>query len=233
MKVFTKIKQHYSGFREKTKGMKPKEFILFIKDYYLRDFLLFAAVLGVIIAISVTSLINVNTDVILSGVGVNLMLTDEGQKYITDDFFALHKTEGRQKIDYSTVVISDIFSGEGDINATYYSGEGVVAQVAAKRLDYLLLNELGFNYLASQEIYMDLRQMFTEEELSEMSDKIIYTQEEGAEEMLPMGIDITDTDFIKENNLATEKIYIAFAGNAPNKQLAYEFYKYILDYKKQ
>lgn len=231
MNIFKKIKAHYSGFRTKTKGMKTGEFAAFIKDYYLKDFILFAVVFGTIIAIMVTSLININTDVILYGVGVNMMLTDEGEKYITDDFFALHKTEGRQDIEYSTVVISDIYSGEGDINATYYSGEGVVGQVAAKRLDYFMLNELGFNYFASQELYMDLREILTEDELKKYSDKIIYTQEEDSDEMLPMAIDITDTDFIKYNNIATESIYIAFAGNAPHKELVHEFFNYVLSYK--
>ncbi|MBR0466289.1 MAG: hypothetical protein IJJ40_02195 [Clostridia bacterium] len=231
MKIFEKIKKHYSGFREKTKGMSFSQFVLFIKDYYLKDFLALVAVLAVIITVIVTSVVNINTDIILYGTGVNLMLTDEGEKYITDDFFELHKTGGRQKIEYSTVVVSDIYSGEGDINATYYSIEGVIAQVAAKRLDYMLLNELGFNCFATQELYMDLREILTDEEMEEYKDRIIYTKEEEAEEMLPMAIDITDTEFIKKNNIANEKIYIAFAGNAPHKELAYEFFHYILAYK--
>ncbi|MBR3145004.1 MAG: hypothetical protein IKF53_03825, partial [Clostridia bacterium] len=167
MKIFEKIKNHYSGFREKTKGMSFSQFVLFIKDYYLKDFLALVAVFAVIITVIVTSVVNINTDIILYGTGVNLMLTDEGEKYITDDFFELHKTGGRQKIEYSTVVVSDIYSGEGDINATYYSIEGVIAQVAAKRLDYLLLNELGFNCFATQELYMDLREILTDKEMEE------------------------------------------------------------------
>lgn len=232
MNILKKIKAHYSGFREKTKGMRPGEFLTFIKDYYLGDFLMLVGILGTIIAIVTTSVININTDIIIHGVGVNIMLSDEGVKYITDDFFALHKTEGRQDIDYSTVVVSDIYADEGDINATYYTIEGVVAQVAAKRLDFFLQNELGFNCFATQELYMDLRDILSEEEMEEYKDRIIYTQEEEAEEMLPTAIDITDTDFIKYNNIATEKIYFSFAGNAPHKELAYEFFHYLMAYKK-
>ena len=231
--MFKKIREHYFGFRERTRGMGFKDFALFIKDYYLSDFIIFAAVLGTIIAVTVTSVININTDYIIYGVGVNVMLTDEGEKYIKDDFFELHKTGGRQKVDYSTVTITDIYSDTGDINATYYSAEGVVAQVGAVRLDYLLLNELGFQFFASQEIYMDLRDLLSKEEMEKYADRIVYTQEEGSDEMLPMGIDITDTDFVKYNSLSKEKTFIAFAGNAPHKELALDFFHYLMNYKKE
>ena len=107
MKLLEKIKNHYSGFRTKTKGMKFGEFVQFIIDYYLKDFLGALAVLIVIAAVVISSLININTDIILHGVGVNLMLNDEGEKYITDDFFELHITSGRQKIEFSPVVVNE------------------------------------------------------------------------------------------------------------------------------
>ncbi len=230
MSIFSKFTEGCRNYRKTTKDMSFKEKVSYTKDYYLKPVLFIAAVLIVLISIITTSIIKINTDVILYGVGVNTDLTTDGTEYVKDDFFKLHKTKGRQDIEYSCVTIDD-FTTKTNIDSSYYSAQSVVAQVAAKRLDYLFVDEIAFQYFAAQEIYMDLNDILSGEEMVQWANHILYTQEEGSDVMTPMGIDISETKFAQKfNSVKDRKIILCFAGNAPHKELVYEFFHYVVNY---
>lgn len=229
-KLFANIKNGVRNYKTITANMSKKEKLEYLKDYYLKITLIIVAVIGCIVSIIITAAINLNTERIIYGVAVNVNLSNKGTRYVKEDFFELNKTGGRQDIDFSCVTITNSAESK-EAEASYYASQRLIAQVSAKQVDYMLLDETAFQFGAAQEFYMDLNDFLSKEEFEKWKDKIVYVQEENSDIMYPTGIDITDTKFIKDNCKKSDKVFIAFAANAPNKEKAHEFFNYLLEYK--
>lgn len=229
--VSWKISEGFKNFRRNMKGLSFSEKMEYLKDYYLKETLLFGVIIGIIVILIVTTYINRHTERILCGATVGVDLSTEGVDYINDKFFELHKTPGkRQKMDFTCLTIDD-FNTEQKAEESGNSADVIVAQMENKNLDYLIQDEVGLQYFASFECYSDLRDVLTDEEFKEWKDKIVYVQEEDSDKRVPVGIDISETKFIKDNYRKDEKVFFCFIINSPHKELTYEFFHYILAYK--
>lgn len=231
-RLINNIKNGYKKFKHDTADMNFHDKMEHFWEYYGKMALFVAVCLAVVLTIVITGVINVNTEVIVSGATVNVDLSLEGADYVSEGFYQTHKTEGRQRVDYSNVYM--YAEGTTDnIEHTYDTIQGVVAQVGAKELDYLIMDEIGFGFLVGHEIFMDLNEFFTQEELAAFGDKIIYAQEENSEKQVPLAINISDCEFLKENaQIKNQTVYFSPIVNTTRKDTCKEFLNYILDYKK-
>lgn len=227
--MFKKIKTGFGNYLKATKSMSFKEKAAHTWEYYkwILGILIGAVIIFMIVF---TGIRNANTDTIIAGVGSNVELSAEGVNFVTNDFYKLKKTEGRQKVDFSNVYLFSKGSTE-DLEATYDTIQSLLGQVGAKKLDYIFMDETSFEYLVGQEIFVDLREFLSEEELEKYKDNLIYAQEENSNEMFPSALNITDTAFSKKYITSKNKVvYMGFTYSSDNKHKAvsHDFLDYIL-----
>ena len=85
------------------------------------------------------------------------------------------------------------------------------------------------------EVYLDLRDFFTEEELEQLAaqDRLIYAQQAGEEERWPIAVDISDIGFVTDNITSEGPIYFCLSGNTQRPEMCRDAWEYINSWKSQ
>lgn len=136
--------------------------------------------------------------------------------------------EGQYKLD---------IEGGGMDETTYVNSQKLVAMVSAKSLDVITGDEYSMKYYAETELLGDLRNYFTEAELSALSDKVIWcdvlvTDENQNESVqnIPVLIDITGANKLVENNCYfMDKLYMGVIINTSHVDEVKTFYNYLTE----
>lgn len=225
----------YLGWVKLCNDMKPMTFRqkaehiwMYYKEYMLVAFLVLMMIVAVI-----TSAITASQEVIASGIAVNIFIDQEGYDYLSEDYFdRLGGEEGKEKVSLEYIYFGDL---DDPTNASDNAGkiETVVARVEGKMLDYMILDQYAMETYIMYEIYMDLRDFFTQEEFAELAaeNKIIYAQQEGEEERWPVAVDISDLPFVQDNVKPEGKIYFALSGSTQRMEICRDVWEYLHQWK--
>ncbi len=211
------------------KGMTWKEKIDHIWTYY-RQFIFFTAV-GLIVIIGVGSTILApKKELLMGGMCVNTYISEEGTSYLMEELF--DQLQGDPKKQETQMY----FRSFGDMTTStqdYETFQSIVTMLYAKKLDYLLMDADSLAPIIGYDSLLDLREVFTAEELEQFGEKIQYAQAADDEgnptgEKIPVAVEITDISFIQDCKLYNQKFFLGFATNAPNKDSLREFWQYLL-----
>ncbi len=190
-------------------------------------------VLLLIMAVSVllASLQNLSKKTLVAGVTVNVFLSDEGKAALSEDYKALVGTGSSKEEVYlsHTDIENPLTATSYDEN--YYAVLSLLALCSNEELDYLIMDQEGFETMLVQGAYLDLNNVYTTEELEAMGDHVIYAQDKDTDSPAPMALDITDCAFIQENTDQKGPIYFVFVGNSPRTDACREFYDYLISWK--
>ena len=209
------------GFREGLKTffseLKPmtwKQRIDHIWTYY-KEHMFIAGMILVVIAAIISSAINASKENLIYGMMINISITQDGYNYLEGDYF--EDLEGNKHTQAVRLSYANFSSLEDATYAeeNYSAAMKLVSLVGGGYLDYIILDQFGMEFYIAQEVYLDLREFFTQEELDALGDRVIYAMEEGATERVPYAVDISDLAFVKENISTEEKTYFALSGNDP------------------
>lgn len=221
---------------EKLKPMTWKQRIDHIWTYY-RAVFLFAAV-AILLPVGLVISLTTKKDVAFGGMAINVDMRKVGVTYLTDDWF--DRIGGDPKKEVAELYANAFDPETGDLESTYGVAMSTIARAESKTLDYIIVDQATMEFYIVQEIYMDLSNVFTAEELAAFGqDKVItVTPEDQLEVRMPIAIDITDTAFAKDCLKAKGSIYLAFVGPEERSELYREFWDYLLaweqtDYHKQ
>ena len=189
----------------------------------------------------------------LTGIMVNISINQEAVNYLSVDYAALLGVPA-DKVKLESTDFSDLTTDLSEEN--YNASMIIVNEVSAKILDYMILDKLGMEFYTGQEVYMDLRDFFSLEELQAFleKDQLIFCLEEAAadksaeelkalqkeclteagkeiEYCWPAAVKITDMEFVKKNITNEGNIYFALAGSSQKMQQLRDFWEYIKAYK--
>lgn len=197
-----------------------------IWTYYKEYIGLIALVLFITFGL-VTSTISAQRESVITGIMVNIAIDQEGFNYLSTDY-AEHLGVGKDKkvnLEYTSFLDLETSSSEQD----YYAAMTVVAEVSAKKLDYMILDQLAMSFYAGQEVYMDLSKVFTEAELAAFAEKdlLIYCMEEEEQEPWPAAVKINDLDYIKDNVTSEGSVYFALSGSSEKYDQLRAVWEYI------
>ncbi|MBO5317270.1 MAG: hypothetical protein J6A74_02375, partial [Oscillospiraceae bacterium] len=150
-------------FRELLEDMKPMSFgqkVDHLWTYY-KEYLLIAALIVVLVVMTVTSFLNSTKEVLLRGMMVNITITQEGYNYLTEDYFEkIGGEEGTQlvEMDYANFAdLADPTNGEDNYSASLK----LMARVSGGLLDYALVDQMAFEFYLTQGVYGKLSTLFT------------------------------------------------------------------------
>lgn len=192
-------------------GMTLKEKAEHIWTYY-RSWVIVAVAVLMLISIVCSSFINLSTKTACAGLGINVSLTVGAEDAVRTQLEdALITGNGREQVSFH-LNYTDPDSTENN----YYLSQNIGALVATKDLDFLLLDEEALNLVIPLDIFMNLQEFFTPEELEELS-LVGVRMTEGGEDM-PYLLDITDWPVVKKNANSDKKYFFAVVGNTPRPE---------------
>ena len=203
-------------------GMTFKQKVSHLWTYY--KLWLIAAILIVMgLSLVTTMIINKSTVTLCSGMLVNIEMSDEGKAYMHEQLFEELKTDkGLEKVQFNH---AEIYKGNDaeTTNTNYYTITSLTGLAAAGELDYLIVDKFAMDTIIPHEIFLDLRKVFTQQELDAMGNAVVYSRSEGTpeEEGVPVAINITDLPYITKNVALKESdtIFFAFARGSERTEL--------------
>lgn len=174
----------------------------------------------------VGSLINQQLkDPLISGMMVNLTMKQEGYDYLYTDYQnELAPGDKRKTVEFDYTVFGDMKNPENG-ESSYYASMILVARVSEKMLDYMLLDKFAMEHYLGQDVYLDLREFFTEDELAELAaaNRLIYLQleidGEKSGEPYPVAVDISSIPFVKDTVTSEGPTYFALSGHVRNLEM--------------
>ena len=224
-----KRKSPYTDFKTLKKnleGMTFGEKVDHIWTYYKEVFLV-VVLAGIILYVFGWTIFAPKKEVVFGGVLCNVPMKQDCYYYLTETYQQKIGIGDKEKIDISSLSFTRP-AVVGEVDNSYRQSMSLISMVEAKTVDYMMLDQYAMEFYISYEIYLDLREIFTVEELEGWGDKVIKAQPEGGE-AYPIAIDITELPFIKE--AVGQQVYIAFAGNSERLDLCRDIWEYILAWK--
>ena len=214
--------------------LKPMTFLEKVDHIwtYFKEVILITVIsLAVIIGLGV-SMLKPEKELLMGGMCACTYLTEEGETYLSETYFQqLQGDPKKQEVQLHFRSFGDFTTSTQD----YEAFQGIISMMNAQMIDYLLIDDDRLEPFIGYESLMDLREVFTAEELAQFGDKIRYAQradEDGNPigEQIPVALDITDTPFMQSCRMYKQYVFLAFATNAPNKDNLRDFWQYILAY---
>jgi len=207
-----------------------------IEHIWLNYSIQIGLVIGIcILLISVLVSIHQNdTNLLASGEIINVSLTEEGNAYIGKGFFSHIQGNEAQKdeVRVSSLSFADM-NNTSEIDYNYGIAQGIVSRVHVQSVDYYIMNEYAMKFTMTQELLLDLRQFFTEEELAAFEEKglLIKGMREDATEPVPVAVIISDTAFAKKCITAPSKVYFSVASTSPRLEICRTFWDYLMAFE--
>ena len=223
------------GWRKLAADMKPMTFEQKVDHLwtYYKEWLLIAFLLVVSVCAVVTSIQNTSKEVVLSGMLVNISITQQGHDYLGVDYLEMMGGDpNKQKVelDYTNFEsLADPTNAEDN----YTKSMLLMARVTGGMLDYAILDKLGLEFYLTQDVFRDLREFFTPEELAELEPYLIYAQVEGEPDRWPMAVDITHLPFVQDTMDLEEVVYFTLSGNVRDEDACRSIWEYINAWEKK
>ena len=230
----SKFRQEIAQLREEMKPMTFKEKLEHIWTYYKEYIGLIALFLFITTGL-ITSMIRANKEVVVTGIMVNVTVEQEGMNYLSEDYAKAQGIKDTDKVKLEYTSFHDLATNASEEN--YTAAMMVVAEVSAKKLDYMILDKLAMEFYSGQEVYLDLRDFFSAEELKKLMEekRLAFCIEEETfkgktEEELeklrweclendeitgcwPAAVTITELAYVKDNIQTEGDIYFALSGS--------------------
>lgn len=213
------------------KGMTFREKVSHTWFSYRLELCVIAMVLFVVATV-ISCVISANTKLLLAGDVMNVEMTDLGMDYISDQYF---ETLGVPSFMNKVQVVQTYYSTDEveDYQYNYNVSNQTLALVAARRLDFQIINLPAMEMFFSEGIYLDLREFMTEDELAEWEGKIVYLEKADTLELVPVALDISQTAFIRDTVVGDASIFFAVINTTPRLKETRAFFDYLMAWEYQ
>lgn len=226
------FKKEWNKLKQQLKPMTWKERIDHLWTYY-KEYLWIAAVVLILLGAMISSAINLSKNVVVTGMMVNFTIDQKGVNYLSEDYAEKIDADPFWDVVKVEYTVFDPLSDQSASEQNYYAAMTVVAEVSAEKLDYILLDKPGMEFYIAQDVYLDLTEFFTQEELDTFAkeDRLIYAQEEGSDHKWIVAVDITDTAFVQDNVTSEGPIYFALSGSTKKLDTCRDIWEHIHEWE--
>lgn len=226
--------QLYEKLQRLKKDMEPMSFWEKIghlwycyKIYFIVIFVI-VAMLGSIMGTAISYQMK---DRLVSGMLVNVYLDQRGMNYLTSEYEQYLGAKKGQEVELESVYFGKLteYSPEDDYSKVLV----LTARVEGKMLDYAILDRDGLDTAMRYDMFLDLREFFTQEELDKLAeeDRLFYAMVEGDEDRWPVAVKITDIPFVKDNVKNKGEIFFTLSGREPDLEMCRNAWDYIHAWK--
>lgn len=233
----SKFKHTTKKLKENMKDMNLKERVAYLW-FCFSDYAVVGIVCLILIGSLVFSIININTEILIYGDLIGVPLSSAGEKYLVDDYGELLEVKKNKREieiafhDYGILDDADV------VEFNYQTTMQIVAAASAKTLDFIISSEAVMEALMEQYMYMDLREIMSEEELASWGEEIVYVEyvfSEGTPEekveRVPVALNLRTTEFYKDCIASNYPYFLIFIKFTPRKEMCRHFLDYVLAYE--
>ena len=237
IELWSKFKETklYKGFQKLYHDLKPmtwRQRIDHLWTYY-KEVLLGVAIVGIALSVLITIMTSQAQETIVGGIAVNTTIHPDGIIYMTDEYKAEIAPDDKDKlVKLESTQVGDLMDVENG-ESSYYSSMILTARVSGGMLDYMILDKFAMEYYITQEVYLDLREFFTEEELAQLDaeNKVIYAMQEGETERWPIAVDVSDLPFFEAYVTSEGETYFALSGFVRSLDTCRDVWNRLLNWK--
>ena len=207
----------WKELREDLKGMTFKEKVAHLWEYYAVYTLSLVFIVGMVLAIVISTTINKNKELVISGIIVNVKMDVPGYTYLGEGYFnSLGLDKHKQKVELASIDFSDL-ADPTVAEDNYMAATKLTNLAGARMLDYAIVDGFALDHYLKWEkdLFLDLRKVFSEEQLAELKerDMIWYILRDASEEeyqnadnidpndprLVPIALKVHETQFGKDN----------------------------------
>ena len=236
-KVLPSLKE----LKEDMQGMTFREKADHLWTYY-KEWLIVVVLVALSVSVTVTSIQNLSKNIVCSSTFANISMTAEGMRYLKEGFpehLGVDNVKDVVEINYTNFQsLTDPTSGENNYNAAMI----LINMVAAGRMDYALLDKLALEFYITQEVFLDLREFFSEAQIQELAEKdmLVYFQPGdfdadgniipeslNEEERYPVAVKLKDTPF-GQDAMYGKDVYFCVGGREPRLDAVHKLWDYLL-----
>lgn len=220
------FKESIKNEKEKWAKMDAKKRWSYFQTYYLKWTIAIIAVLVGVVSIASSMIRSAKTENLFEGALVNTYISEEGEQYLRDGYLE-HLGSGKYRKVYLNTSMNISTDNENMDQYLYENQLKLMAMIAARELDYLILPEDALYSLETGDAYADLTECLPEEMMERLSDCIVEAHHAETGEAYPAAIRITDSYLVKEYQLLPEDCYLVFVSNSTRLERAEDFVNYI------
>lgn len=199
--MIERLKNHMQELKQSLSTMTFPQKLEHLWIYY-KHVLLIAAAIVFAIWFTVNAITGARQVTLLAGTSLNLRITEEGLAQIDEVVTENGQLEGKTFLD-EFPYLDSYYIGQGFLDektATY-----LVTRISSQNLDYILMDQSVLD-VTSTNYFIDMREIFPEETLARWP--LVYKEDTETGESIPVGIDITGTDFAQTYILSPGNIYM-------------------------
>lgn len=210
--------------KDAMKDMTWRERFDYIWTYFNVHILITVGLVALLTAVLSVAL-TPQKQVLFGGTTVNVALTEEGKRYLTDQLFApMGGTDANKQ---------EVQLQEGSLGQTEYGDTTgaeimtLVGDIAARSLDYVIMDKLSMEYLSRGGWFGDVTEELTDAQLALFADDLYKIKtEEG--EIIAVAVDISELAFIKDCAPKAKEVYLVLPGNTDRVEKTDEFVDWLL-----
>lgn len=233
----SKFKRTVKNLKENMRNMSFKERIAYLW-FCFKEYTIVGVVCLILVGALIFSVINVNTEILIYGDLISVPISSEGLEYLTDDYGKLLEVEENKR----EIEIAQLDFGIADdadiVEFNYQTTMQIVAAASAKTLDFIMTSQPVMENFIQHYMYMDLREIMTEEELLSWGENIVYVEyvfsegtPEEKTERIPVALNLQNTEFYKNCIYSRNPYFLMFIKISPRKEACRHFLDYLLAYE--
>ena len=188
--------------------------------YYYGKFILLGVFLVYMLISVMTDAFSVKPEKILTGTAINVHVSVDMEKKLTDEAFAAVGGTDTKKQE-ATLVPNTVS------NSNLHQVSALQTKLLSSDYDYVLMDQVALDMLISMQALPELDMVFSAERLAQFDGKYIYIETDGRK--FPVAIDITGTALAAGCTYDSERIFLAFPVNVDTLDVVEPFLAYLTD----
>lgn len=188
--------------------------------YYYGKYTLIAVLLLVMFGNLLYDMLKPKPEVILSGTAVNVHVSVEMEKRLTEDVFPYMGGEDHEKQEV-TLLPNQVSQAE------LHMLSALQTKVFAGEYHYALMDQTALDLMISMQAFPELALLLPEEKLARWEGRFISVEAENG--ITPVAIDITGTPLAAGCSYSGDRIFLAFPVNVDTMQAVEPFYDYLIE----
>ena len=212
-----RLKNHLRKLKEDLGPMSWKERMDHLWTYYKWVAGLLILLL-VFLNIAITAVVSAKTEILFSGIGINVPMTESGITCLSDEYLERLGGGKRRTVQY----LDEVLDFENTVlgqETSYSTIVKVTGMLSTNALDYLLLDQKALDYYYSGDLFLDLNQVFSEEELAQMPVSEVNGR--------PLLLDLAGTWFADTYITDEGPYYLAFVYTTTHAESCHDFWQYL------
>ena len=224
MSLKEELKHEVAREKKKFAQMSFQDKLWYIGEYYKFHILGVAIAILLIGTLGSTIYRNINYHTALNG----YVLNNRGEPDTVPFTNGFAEYMGYDKYHQLTLQSSHVTYGDEATEYTYATMAKLSALIAAKDLDFMIVDKTNFDHYTEMGGFKDLEEYLPPNIYHSLQDRLIYAENEAGSSR-PYAITISGTAFASDSQLSDDCCYFAIMGNTTRDESVLAFVAYLFE----